>query len=133
MKTVFADSYFYLAITNERDIDHHRAMEFAHSYRGRTLTTEWVLIEVGDALAAPKTRAAFRPFLNQLTTNPLVTIIAANHRWFERGADLYDKRPDKTWSLTDCISFAVMQEYGVTEALTGDHHFEQAGFVPLLA
>jgi predicted nucleic acid-binding protein len=45
---------------------------------------------------------------------------------------LYHLRPDKQWSLTDCISFLVMSEEGITEALTADHHFEQAGFVALL-
>jgi len=45
---------------------------------------------------------------------------------------MYQRRPDKNWSLTDCISFVVMQDHGITEALTGDHHFEQAGFVALL-
>ena len=51
---------------------------------------------------------------------------------FERGLDLFVNRPDKEWSLTDCISFVVMREHGLTEALTADHHFEQAGFVRLL-
>ena len=46
----------------------------------------------------------------------------------ERGLALYRARPDKAWSLIDCISFMVMTERGITEALTGDHHFEQAGF-----
>jgi uncharacterized protein len=41
-------------------------------------------------------------------------------------------RRDKEWSLTDCISFVVMKERGLTEALTADHHFEQAGFKALL-
>jgi predicted nucleic acid-binding protein len=49
-----------------------------------------------------------------------------------RGIQLYDSRPDKQWSLTDCISFVVMQDRGIVEALTGDHHFEQAGFTALL-
>jgi len=49
-----------------------------------------------------------------------------------RGVTLYASRPDKQWSLTDCISFEIMRERGVTEALTGDHHFEQAGFMALL-
>ena len=51
---------------------------------------------------------------------------------FARGFDLYARRPDKSWSLTDCISFVVMTDRGLTEALTGDHHFEQAGFRALL-
>jgi len=51
----------------------------------------------------------------------------------ERGLKLYTERPDKDWSLTDCISFVVMEEHGIIEALTGDHHFEQAGFKPVFA
>jgi predicted nucleic acid-binding protein len=47
-------------------------------------------------------------------------------------SDLYRNRADKNWSLTDCISFVVMKRKGITEALTGDHHFEQAGFKALL-
>jgi len=51
---------------------------------------------------------------------------------FERGVGLFRQRPDKEWSLTDCISFVVMRDASLTEALTGDHHFEQAGFSALL-
>jgi len=51
---------------------------------------------------------------------------------FHAGLDLYASRPDKEWSLTDCISFAVMQDLGLNDALTGDHHFTQAGFTILL-
>jgi hypothetical protein len=50
----------------------------------------------------------------------------------DQGVELYSERPDKGWSLTDCISFIVMRHHGVTQALTGDHHFEQAGFIALL-
>jgi predicted nucleic acid-binding protein len=60
-------------------------------------------------------------------------VVAASNSNFQLGSDLYNNRPDKAWSLTDCISFVVMQEHGISEALTGDHHFEQAGFVALLA
>ena len=56
----------------------------------------------------------------------------ASHSLFQEGVQLYNARPDKDWSLTDCISFVVMQEHGLTDALTGDHHFEQAGFTALL-
>jgi uncharacterized protein len=51
---------------------------------------------------------------------------------WQRGIELYAERPDKGWSLTDCISFVVMQDRGITDALTADHHFEQAGFTALL-
>ena len=56
----------------------------------------------------------------------------ADSFYFDEGVRLYVARPDKDWSLTDCISFVVMRERGITEALTGDRHFEQAGFVALL-
>jgi hypothetical protein len=46
--------------------------------------------------------------------------------------ELYAERPDKGWSLTDCIFFVVMRQQGIIQALTGDHHFEQAGFSALL-
>jgi hypothetical protein len=59
-------------------------------------------------------------------------MIPATQELFDRGVALYESRPDKEWSLTDCISFVVMADHGITEALTGDRHFEQAGFVALL-
>ena len=51
---------------------------------------------------------------------------------FQRGLRLYEERPDKEWSLTDCLSFVVMKDENLREALTGDQHFEQAGFIALL-
>jgi uncharacterized protein len=131
--TVFADSYFYLAILSVDDEGHSRAIDFSRSYRGRTITTEWVLTEVADALASPRTRGSVPLLYQGLRNNPKVTIISAEHISFERGMDLYCNRPDKGWSLTDCISFEVMREHGVTEALTGDRHFAQARFTPVFA
>ena len=63
---------------------------------------------------------------------PDMTIIPADRTTLQQGFDLYQQRPDKEWSLTDCISFVIMKREGITEALTGDHHFEQAGFIALL-
>ena len=63
----------------------------------------------------------------------MVSIIEPDDLLNRRGLALYDERPDQEWSLTDCISFVVMADEGIAEALTGDHHFEQAGFVALLA
>jgi hypothetical protein len=60
------------------------------------------------------------------------TIVEANRAIFDAGFDLYSQRPDKDWSLTDCISFVVMNRLRLTEALTADRHFEQAGFKVLL-
>jgi uncharacterized protein len=132
MNTVFADSYYYLAFVNEEDGGHSRAVEYSSTFRGRTVTTEWVLTEVADALSAPAQRPIFLELLEQLRADPGLTIVESNRAIFEQGVQLYSDRPDKSWSLTDCISFSVMSDHQLTEALTADHHFAQAGFLPLL-
>jgi uncharacterized protein len=79
-------------------------------------------------MAAPALRPVFLDLIRALESDPETEIIPPDPALFARGLDLFARRPDKAWSLTDCISFAVMSERGLTEALTGDHHFEQAGF-----
>jgi predicted nucleic acid-binding protein len=132
MTTVFADSYYYLAMVSDRDEGHTKAMEFMTSYRGRLITTEWVLTEVGDGLSRRNDRAAFLEVLGIVQTDEQTTVVEATHQLFARGVEMFANRPDKDWSLTDCISFSVMNDDRIREALTGDHHFEQAGFVALL-
>ncbi len=132
MKTVFADSFYFFALVNNRDPAHERATAFLQTYRGRMLTTAWIITELGDGLASPPNRPSFLTTLDTLKNEPNITVVAFSDELFEAGIDLYRQRPDKSWSLTDCISFIVMQKEGVMEALTGDKHFEQAGFVALL-
>ncbi|MGO8744973.1 MAG: type II toxin-antitoxin system VapC family toxin [Thermoguttaceae bacterium] len=132
MNRVFADSHFFFAILNPRDAAHATAMEFARRNRGPLVTTAWVLTELADGLAGTARRQAFRSVLADLESNRENLVVPANYETFERGVELYHARPDKQWSLTDCISFVVMSEEQITEALTGDHHFEQAGFKALL-
>lgn len=128
MRFVFADAYYYLALLNRADQDHDRAVALSQEYRAGQLTTTWVLTEVADAFAAPWQRGRFPTFLAQLRATPCVTIVPPTLDLCDRGVALYANRPDKAWSLTDCISFLVMEERRVREALTCDHHFEQAGF-----
>jgi len=132
MTAVFADSFYYLAVMNADDAAHERAVRVSDSLGGPVVTTAWVLTEVADALAAPGQRSGFLALLEALRVDPEVSIVPPNEDLFEAGISLYSRRPDKDWSLTDCISFVVMQERGMTEALTGDRHFEQAGFMALL-
>jgi predicted nucleic acid-binding protein len=132
MSACFADTYFFIALLFENDEAHAHAQARVADLSGRLYTSVWVLTEVADALAVPGRRERFLPFLQFLGSNPLVTIVPAGQALFDRGALLYDQRPDKSWSLTDCISFIVMQDYGLRDALTGDHHFEQAGFNVLM-
>ena len=131
MSNYFADTFYYLALINPHDATHDRAVALSQELRGGQVTTAWVLTELADALAASQ-RASFLALLKRLRKQPHVTIVPAGQELFEQGVDLYERRPDKTWTLTDCISFVVMEERGIREALTGDHHFEQAGFVALL-
>jgi len=131
MKTVFADTFYFLAYLNRADHNHERAMAAAHAHRGGIVTTAWVLTEVADAFAASALRNRIADFVTSLQADPDTQIIAAD-RLFERGLKLYNARPDKTWTLTDCISFVVMADERLSDALTGDHHFEQAGFKALL-
>lgn len=132
MNAYFADTFFFIALLFENDEGHAKAQAMAAGLPGRIYTSGWVLTEVGDALAVPGRRERFLPFLEFLRGNPLVTVVPMEQTLFDRGVALYDQRPDKAWSLTDCISFIVMNEHGLRDALTGDHHFEQAGFKALL-
>ena len=132
MKPVFADTFFFLALLNPSDAAHGQAVALSRSLRQRRVTTTWVLTEVGDAMSVGANRSAFLEFLEFIRQSPLVTIVPAREELFERGVGLFSQRPDKKWTLTDCISFVVMHDKNLAEALTEDHHFEQAGFVALL-
>jgi predicted nucleic acid-binding protein len=105
---------------------------FTANYNDQLLTTTWVLTEVADGLATPANRSLFVDLFTTSQSDPQVTLILPESELFHRGIALYASRPDKSWSLTDCISFCAMWRHGITEALTGDHHFEQAGFRALL-
>jgi uncharacterized protein len=132
MNRVFADSHFFFAILNPNDAAHAKAIDAGHRHRGPLVTTAWVLTEVADGLASTSRRQVFRRLLEDIEGNKTSLVVPANVETFEKGVELYHARPDKQWSLTDCISFVVMSEENITEALTGDHHFEQAGFTALL-
>jgi predicted nucleic acid-binding protein len=132
MTPVFADTFFFLALINPRDTAHAQAVAAAGAQTGPLITTAWVLTEVADGLANTPDRHLFPAILTDLEQGPRATVVPATQELFERGVRLYVARPDKKWSLTDCISFLVMEERKIAEALTADHHFEQAGFVALL-
>lgn len=132
MKRVFADAYFFFAFLSSRDSAHGKAVDYFTSFDGTLITTEAVLTEVGDGLASPGDRSTFVELYGELRSDPEVKIVSSDPNLFAAALDLYRSRPDKKWSLTDCISFVVMNRENLTDALTGDHHFEQAGFRPLL-
>jgi uncharacterized protein len=132
MKTIFADTFYFLALVNPDDEAHAKASAFATSYLGNLVTTWGILLEVADGLAKPSSRKKAMELFSMIQGDLKVATLPLSEDLLDRATTLYRLRPDKGWSLTDCISFEVMTELGLTEALTADHHFEQAGFVALL-
>ncbi len=132
MSLIFADTYFFVGFTNQQDAGHSDCVTFASSYRGKILTTEWILVEYANAMSGTRHRVAVGRYVQELARRPNVEVISFSKELLARGLALYVSRPDKKWSLTDCISFVVMGERQLTEALTEDRHFEQAGFKALL-
>ncbi len=132
MKAVFADAFYFVGLLNRADEHHARGVVAAKALRDSIVTTEWVLAEFADALAPSAARNRVAQFIRELAKDPKVRIIRSSTALFQKGLQLYDDRSDKKWSLTDCISFVVMKDEALTEALTGDKHFEQAGLKALL-
>ena len=132
MTPVFADTVFFLALLNEKDEYHEKARTLLNALRRPIVTTAWVFTELADGLADTPGRILFQPFVTRFAADDRAEVVRADQELLERGIELYHARPDKEWSLTDCVSFLVMHQKGITEALTADHHFEQAGFKILL-
>lgn len=128
----FADTGYWLAITNRRDRYHDRARLLSENLDAQLITTDPVLLEVGDALARLHWRRYGIELLADIRTDPDIVVIGLSDDLLTRAFELYAARPDKEWGLTDCVSFVVMQDRGVTEALAADQHFVQAGFRALL-
>jgi uncharacterized protein len=124
------DTGYLLAFLDPRDALHARARAWAASLTEPLLVTEYVLWETVNACSKPVNRPRVHALLAGLRT--AAEFLAASPALFEAGLQLHAERPDKEWSLTDCISFVVMKQRGLTQALTPDHHFEQAGFEALL-
>lgn len=132
MTEVFADTSYFYALLSPADDAHAKAHELTRKRTEKLVTTAWVLTELGNTLSPPPLRGAFLRTLQALRADSNAEEVKADAAVFERGIDLFSRRGDKAWSLTDCISFVVMQERGITHALSTDHHFEQAGFTALL-
>jgi len=132
MSVVFADAFYFVARLNRRDQHHERVLAFSRNFRGRLLTSDWVLMEVADALAKSDCRARVGEFILQLRQSAGCEIIAETREILDRALAIYGQHADKEWTLTDCTSFVIMRDRGIMEALTQDHHFEQAGFTALL-
>lgn len=132
---VFLDSNYPIALANRRDQLHDRARSLAvlvDSANVRVITTRAILFEIGSHFADRNGRSLGVQTLTALHSDPSVEIVEISATIYGSAFALYASRPDKDWSLVDCASFVVMQERGITDALTQDDHFTQAGFVALL-
>ncbi len=132
MNTVFGDTAYFLALLSPDDRLHPQARALSEHPPGPLVTTEFVLMEVGDGLSRPEHRPRFVRLIELLESQPDVEIIPVSTGLFRQAFALYVQRLDKEWSLTDCTSFVVMRERRIAAALTSDRHFEQAGFQTLM-
>ena len=132
MADAFVDTSFVVALVNQRDQHHLRALNLSSQFERRPLlTTDVVLLEIGNALAK-NFRAESIQVIDDFLTSSKIQIVHLQPDLFHKAFSLYRSRLDQTWGLIDCVSFIVMREAGIVESLTADKHFEQAGFRALL-
>jgi predicted nucleic acid-binding protein len=131
---LFLDTVFIQALLNRRDQYHDQAQTFLPRVRtaAEVWITEAVLTEVGNALSASN-RMAASAFIRQSYQTANMRVVSVDTSLLQEALDLYQSRSDKAWGLTDCISFVVMQRHGLTDAVTADLHFTQAGYRAMLA
>ncbi len=133
--TVFLDTGYAIALLSPRDrynaVAKHLGADL-NSGDHNVVTTDAVILEIGAALARVAYRGAAAMFIDGLRADPNVEIVALDRTLFESAYRLFKERPDKDWSLTDCVSFVVIRERGISEALTADQHFVQAEIKALL-
>lgn len=134
MRTVFADTFYWIALISPRDQWHQKAREVSPSLKdARLITSEPVLVELLNYFSGygVEMRVAVAQVVRSIVDDPNVEV-APRARSFADGLALYEVRPDKAYSMTDCISMSVMRSRNVTEVLTHDRHFAQEGFTILL-
>ena len=131
MRSVFADTFYWAALTSPTDAAHEAAVRLSRSIApDRIVTTDEILAEylAFFARAGPSVRTRAASNVAALMESPTVLVVPQSRESFLAGLELYRARPDKGYSLVDCISMHTMRKQGITEALTNDRHFEQEGF-----
>ncbi len=133
MKVVFADTGYWVAVLNPKDDWNAKATAASRALgKARLVTTEMVLAELLAALSKLPVRPMVVRGVEAIRTNPNIEVVPQTSIQFIEAFNSYRRMTDKQWSLTDCASFSLMKERGLTDALAHDHHFEQAGFTALL-
>ncbi len=135
MRTLFADAGYWVALLYPRDQHHVRATVVAAELgEAKVVTTQMVLTETFNALSrtGQQGRQYVAEMLSELENDPDIEVVPQTDAQFHAAVERYAERLDQDWSLTDCASFLLMEERGITDALAYDRDFEQAGFVALL-
>jgi len=135
MKAVFADTLYWVAVTRTADQWSGAARQAREALAAvRLVTTDEVLTEFLNALAdgGEHIRRQAVKMVRAIQANVNITVIPQSRDSFARAMELYEKRADKNYSLTDCVSMNVMRDKGLTRILTNDHDFEQEGFTILI-
>ena len=131
----FLDTAFAIALSSSGDDLHRVALALADELERsptRIVTTRAVLMEIGNALSKQRYRPAAVELLLSLENDPKVEIVPVSGDLYAQAFKLFSERTDKEWGLVDCVSFVVMRERSITDALTSDDHFRQAGFNALM-
>ena len=130
MHRVFADTFYWVALIHRKDASNKAVLEWSGRAAPVLLfTTEEVLTEVLAFCSSDQgLRIDATRIVRSIMTAGTVRVVSQSHQSFLDGLALYEARPDKGYSLTDCISMQTMRREGLTEALTNDRHFEQEGF-----
>jgi uncharacterized protein len=131
MTALFADTFYWIALADSADSAHRRALELTSKLvEAPIVTTDEVLAEYLTFFATTHEQMRRKALANaqRILENPGVRVIPQSHDSFLSGMALYGARPDKGYSLVDCISMQTMRREGLTEVLTNDRHFEQEGF-----
>ncbi len=129
---IFIDTSYILALVNTADDYHEQASSIITELKGHFVTTEAILIEIGNSLAKLRWRNIAVSTLEDIRNDPDIEIISINSDLFDRAIKFYSSRKDKEWGITDCLSFIVMKDRQIANALTTDEHFQQAGFIAML-
>jgi predicted nucleic acid-binding protein len=133
MRQIFADTSYWIALVNPRDQIHQKAISVTQQLSSVILlTTEMVLVELLNSFSDSPFRDAVGGMVARLRQDQNLTIIPQTSVQFESALQRYRQAADKSWSLTDCASFQVMDAENIQAALTHDQHFVQAGFEALL-
>lgn len=136
MRIVFADTCYWIALLNPRDQLHAKAINVSRRPGGddAIATTDEVLAEFLNYFGTRGTffRSAAIRLVERMQQDPMIRIVPQDHEGFANGFQLYRSRPDKGYSLTDCISMEFIRGQGINDVLSNDEHFSQEGFCCLL-